>query len=226
MKKKNVTIGILAAVVLVAIIVFGVVKSAIEKKEAEEAAAEAARIAAVIQQNTEDLILPIAEMHGLYDLVFDRAENDDSPYYTNVYMVSEDFADLSDEEKLSFLVAIDDATHLNDDIFHAGTHSGDYMDFTLICNDKEYDTFTSQGESWLREDGSQIFTMKTDFAQGVHDRVFGDDSTTSSGSKSCKKCGASGVNLTAGGYCKTCVDVYYTDYYVDWDGQISADRPY
>ena len=51
---------------------------------------------------------------------------------------------------------------------------------------------------------------------------------TSEGSSSggCKKCGDTGVSLTAGGYCRTCVDIYYTDYYVDWDGEVSADRPW
>ena len=42
----------------------------------------------------------------------------------------------------------------------------------------------------------------------------------------CKRCGEKGVPLTAAGYCKVCVDCYYTDYYIGWDGEVHADLPY
>ncbi len=51
-------------------------------------------------------------------------------------------------------------------------------------------------------------------------------SNSSSSGSTCKKCGKSASALTAGGYCRSCVDTYYTDYYVDIDGQISTDRPW
>lgn len=51
----------------------------------------------------------------------------------------------------------------------------------------------------------------TNFYTSRSKTTSGSSGNTSSG-KVCKKCGKSASNLTAGGYCKTCVDTYFTDW--------------
>ena len=135
---------------------------------------------------------------------------------------------MDEESRLLFLVAVSEETHLNDSLFPAGSSGyGRYFELCIISGGHEYSDFVSDGQSGLVEDHNLIFEMSTDYAKGVSKRVSGNSSSNdSSGSKTCKRCGAASSNLTAGGYCKSCVDTYYTDYYVDWEGQISADRPY
>ena len=48
---------------------------------------------------------------------------------------------------------------------------------------------------------------------------------TSDGKSYCVKCGAY-TTVTAGGYCATCVKIYKSDWYIDWDGQVSIDLPW
>ena len=38
----------------------------------------------------------------------------------------------------------------------------------------------------------------------------------------CSKCGRYAMRA-ANGYCKTCINIYTKDWYIDWDGQVSID---
>lgn len=42
----------------------------------------------------------------------------------------------------------------------------------------------------------------------------------------CKHCGEVITVPSSGGYCKLCIDAYYTDYYIGLDGEVHPDRPY
>lgn len=116
---------------------------------------------------------------------------------------------------------------LANDYIRYGEVELDSHNFLNIRRSSEYDLpqyRDAEGNTYIFYIGWDYTIYKN--GEAVYVRPERNSSGGGSSSGACKKCGATGVNLTAGGYCKTCVDIYYTDYYVDIDGEVSADRPW
>lgn len=247
MKNKKLIL-IIAALVAVALIAgLGIVSS---NKAKAEALAEAQRQAEYEQQKLDaacGVVIPFAQMYGFDDMVCNLCE---IPNVGSAWAVftSEKFGQATDEEKLSF---ISDVAYYTEQIPHSeqkmvndiAKHG---LDLYVISGEYSYVEWVMDGESQLRQATAEdaystsslspykevIFSMETphskDVEASLEAALANDRNYTGSydSSKGCKRCGDVGVRLTAGGYCKICVDCYYTDYYVGWDGQIYADRPY
>jgi hypothetical protein len=183
MKTISTKAKIIAAVVIVliaAIIVTAIsVSSAAKKKELEG-------YARAEQKVCEDIVLPIAEKHGLDDTFFVKLIPE--PEYENVnclgYFNSESFSNLSDEDKFLFMCEISDKSkklrydafpnHNSYDwsIYMPGeskihTQKQDYykhsLEIILTSGDDEYTcsgnyTYNEQYEGCLYKNGSEIYS--------------------------------------------------------------------
>lgn len=147
--------------------------------------------------------------------------------YLDDYVVSDELPDFAT------------MTYDDDALTEYGLQSYDLAEDYICYNDVELDShnFLNIRRSseydlpQYRDDEGNVYTFYigwdyTIFKNGEPVYVRPESNSGGSTSGGCKKCGDTGVALTAGGYCRTCVDIYYTDYYVDWDGEISADRPW
>ena len=162
---------------------------------------------------TQNVIDPIAEKYGIDMKVVDA--------YGIYKFESKKFAALSPEDKMSFF----------DDVVASGKIplEGCLEEYFVIVpsfvdiysDGKEYRYDDSQYDKWLYEDDKLIYS--------VNIKPYipkDDDNNKGDGKNTCKRCGTSSANLTAGGYCKVCVETYYTDYYIGLDGQVTNDLPY
>ena len=84
-----------------------------------------------------------------------------------------------------------------------------------------YNAYTTLYENIIEINGRPAFSIETGY-EGP-DLYTGNDSSDNGGaSKKCVKCGAVVTHLASNGHCKTCVDVYDTDYYIGLDGEVHA----
>ena len=232
-KKRLITIGAILAVVLIT--VFCVVKIIDARNRAKaEAEYEQEKINAVMTA-----LAPYIELYGFDDIVV-NATNFPSVGVVSAVITSEKFGAASDETKLEFLADVEyytDQIPFSSENRLMGYISDGGLSLHVISGEYSYmESVSSGGNSELRRATAQdaystsayspykevILSMETihslDVEQSLNELI-GDNG-------GCEKCGAKGVPLTQGGYCKICVDVYYTDYFIDWDGQVSADRPW
>ncbi len=237
--KKNLLIAIAAVLVIAIIIAVSVVKAQEAKEQARREAEEAQHKIDIATM----VVLPYAQLYGFDDMVCNAADFPTTGAPSAVF-TSEKFGQASDEEKLAFLsdveyyseqVPYDSSDRLINRVVNYG------LDIYVISGAYSYAEWVWDGLSQLRRAEAEdaystsayspykevLFSMKTlhsaDVEASLDAALHSDDS---SGGKGCKRCGETGVPLTAGGYCKVCVDCYYTDYYVGLDGQVYADRPY
>ena len=236
MKNKKLIFILIAVVLIIGIIV------AVSVVKAQEAK-ERARLEAEKTQHQIDVatmvVLPFAQLYGFDDMVCNAANfpNIGAP---SAVFTSEKFGQASDEEKLAFIADVEYQSEqldygYDDELLRQVTNDG--LDINVISGAYSYTEWVWDGESQLRRATAEdaystsayspyqevLFSMETMHSRDVEASL---DAMHGS-SKGCKRCGETGVSLTAGGYCKVCVDCYYTDYYVSWlDGQVYADRPY
>ena len=226
---------VIAVVLAIALlIVLGVNKSQKEKARLQE---EAQRQAAYEQQKIDVatlVVIPFAQLYGFDDMICNAANIPDTGISSAVF-TSEKFGQATDEEKLAFLSDVKYYSdqlpiQLDDQLYNRVVEHG--LTVKVISNEYSYAEWITDDKSQLRRASAEdaystsanspykdvIFSMETLHSKDVAASLGSNDG--------CKKCGETGVALTAGGYCKVCVDIYYTDYYVGLDGKIYADRPY
>ena len=80
--------------------------------------------------------------------------------------------------------------------------------------------FTDSGYEWdtifyYNESTERIFYSQEEYDENALP-------PTVDGKSSCVKCG-SYTTVTASGYCASCVKIYKSDWYIDWDGKVSID---
>ena len=182
------------------------------------------------QQDTVVLVLdPIARAHGINDLNCTYADFDNGYNAVQATLVSADFEALDNETKLLFL---SEAIMYCDMIPY---DSGNRLVSTIVTNGIDievegtsgtYRETCHKGLSELCLNEEILCTLETEHSVAVKAEEDAREQSKNNKNKGCKRCGEEGVTLTGGGYCKRCVDIYYTDYYINLDGQISADRPY
>ncbi len=247
MNKKKLMVLIAALLAVALLITLGVVSSINAK---EQARLEAERKQLQEQQKMDAAlvaVMPFMEMYDFDDMVCDLV---DIPTVGSAYAIftSEKFGQASDEDKLAFIAEVEYYTeqipknseipYLNDIIEHG-------LDLYVISGEYSYIEWISDGCSELRRASAEdaystsafspysetIFSMETLHSLAVEaslDAMLQEyrDEKNHSSKDGCKRCGEKGVPLTAAGYCKVCVDCYYTDYYIGWDGEVHADLPY
>ena len=182
------------------------------------------------QQDTVVLVLdPIAKAHGIKDLNCTYADFHDVYNGVQATLTSADFEALSNEAKLQFLadagmycdmIPYDSENRLVSTIVTEG------IDIKVKGSNGTYRETCHNGLSELCLSDEILCTLETEHSIAIKAEQDAREQSKNNRKKGCKRCGEEGVALTGGGYCKRCVDIYYTDYYIDLDGQISADRPY
>ena len=83
-------------------------------------------------------------------------------------------------------------------------------------NGNAYSTHTTLYEHTIEINDRTVYSSDTGYT-GPDQYSAGESS-----SKKCVKCGAVVTHLASNGHCKTCVDVYDTDYYIGLDGEVHA----
>lgn len=172
------------------------------KKVAEQRAAVEEQKRQADIQAVEAIVLPIAQAHGITDLKISSIEE---PYNVTVYGNSDSFSQMSDEEKLLFLVAVSQKEREEGITFpeESDYRWEDSFDFFVISGDYIYKdaVFSGKSELWRNTFPSKstyyetVFEMDTDYAQIVtgdlHEWLNSDDNSSSGGEK-CYWCNGTG----------------------------------
>ena len=234
---KPAKIGVcIAAAVLAVLLIIAIANACIPGYTQEE-------VVDIIYEQIEPRMAEAAEHFGLKDLsveievvefTVERKATIFRPgtiwVYINDYVTSPALPDFSKTTQFEDLHLVEfglQSYDINHDYLLYNTIELDNY-FLHIRRDSDYENLPMYRDS---EGNEYTFVIQTwDYniyknGESVYERPTKPKSESSKG-RGCKRCGDTGVALTAGGYCKICIDCYYTDYYVDWDGQISTDRPW
>lgn len=162
-KRKKICIITCIFIAFVGLIIFSIVDSNRKAKLEEE------RLKKVFEEENKvimNIVTPVAEFYKLTDIKYDHLEV--NSLNGIVYLKTDKYDELSNEEKLLFLTALASAVYLDNRLFPVDSEaSNKYMDFKVVTSEHEYSDFTSDG-SWLLEDGKEIFRMKTEYSSEVN----------------------------------------------------------
>ena len=223
-KKKLIIVIIIAVVLALALLI---TLSAIKaNKEAQEKAYREAEEERMQIEAVTLVVKPFAEMYGFDDIVCNAAN---LPHVGNASAVftSEKFGQASDEDKLRF---ISDVGYYSDQLPY--DPEDPYMNriakhglsLKMISGEHSYAEWVTDGVSQLRTAGAEdaystsamspytevLFSMETLNSVSVEAYL------KSQSNDGCKKCGATDTALSAGGYCKACIDTYFNGEYISW----------
>ena len=158
-KSKKKLLLILGCAVL--ILILGTVIGVAVKKNHDEAVREQTD-----RELVEARVRPIAETFCIWDLKLDRIE--DSDWKNDCVFISEDFANLSDEDKLLFLVACSADLDDRDTFPLESDRYGNYIEVIVECDSAKYWTgIFTDGESCLMRNQAKVLSMPTDHAKEI-----------------------------------------------------------
>ena len=178
--KKCLMIGI---IVIILICILGVAfYSNVQKKEKIKQRNE--EIALAEKEMAENIVEDIAKKYNLEDIKYEYIDYDS--LISTVYYTTNKYQQLTDKEKLQFLVEISQKTHLKKLFPSISKADGSYYKMAIISDGHVYTDFTFDGKSELMMDKKEIYGMETDFAKTVEENlnsILNDDSSDSSTSK-------------------------------------------
>lgn len=223
---KKLIVVIIAVVLAVALLVtLGAIKS---NKEAREKAQRQAEEERMKIEAVTLVVMPFAEMYGFDDIVCNAAN---LPHVGNASAVftSEKFGKASDEDKLRFISDVGYYSEQlpydpEDRIMSIIADNG--LSIKIISGEYSYAEWVTDGLSQLRRAEAEdaystsslspyketIFSMETLNSVSVEAYL----KSQLIGVDHCKKCNATDVLLSAGGYCNACIDTYFKGEYISW----------
>lgn len=190
-KNKKVLLGVLGVLLLIGLVIAGLaIKKNLDIKASKRERAERAEAA------VNELVLPILEENGVTDAVLRPIESD-SVSASCVYE-SDQFAALSDEEKLKIMIELEAVTYDNKDVFPEGTGlSGRTADVRIACGNDIYWHSTNDGFSKLVKNHECLVAVESGIAEQINEsylQMMEENARSSSGSSSgdCYVCSGTG----------------------------------
>ena len=186
--KKYIIVGVSFVVILIVILL---TINSIHNQKLERERLE--RISLAEKEVSEKIVIPIAEEFDLSDMKYDHLEVDELNGI--VYFYSDEYENLSNEQKLLLLVIVASITYLDDDIFPDESEAHNkYFQFRVLTGKHKYYDFTTFDGSWLMRDDDKIFEMDTEYAN----EVLGSLNSKTDYSSSTSNCKSNGVQCRSG----------------------------